>query len=184
MKQLLKSLLVLFSLAALAGARIAQAAPADSVDADARAALSELYAKNSAAKALGEKARAILVFPQIDKVAVLLGVQSGEGAMFANGDIVGHYRADGVVAGLEAGGQSFAYAVFLMSDKALDNLAKTHGFEIGVDPNIVFLDAGAAEQITTATAQADVYGYVFNQTGLMAGVALQGLKITQLGSGR
>ena len=180
MKQLQKFSLILLSIAALAGARIAQAAPADSLDQDARAALNALYAKSPAAKALGEKAKGVLVFPNIDKVAVLVGVQSGKGAMLADGKIAGHYRIDGVIAGLEAGGQSYAYAMFFMSDKALKNLQSTHGFEIGADPNIVILDAGAAKEISTTTTQADVYGYVFNQQGLMGGVALQGLKITKV----
>jgi lipid-binding SYLF domain-containing protein len=175
---MLKSILILLSIAALTGARIAQAA---SVDADARAALSALYEKSPAAKALGEKAKGILVFPQIGKVAVLVGAQSGQGAMFTDGEIAGHYRVDGVLVGLEAGGQSYAYAMFLMSDKALETLRKTHGFEIGADPNIVVLNAGAGKEVSTSTAQADVYGYVFNQSGLMGGVALQGLKITEVG---
>jgi len=181
MKQVLKSLLILFTLTTIAGLRVAHAAkPVDSTDDDARAALSALYAKDPAARALGEKAKGILVFPQLEKVAVLVGVLGGNGAMFADGKIAGHYRADGLLAGLEAGGQTFAYAVFLMSDKALDNLRKTKGFEIGADPNIVVVNAGVGAQITTSTTQADVYSYVFNQSGLMAGVALQGLKITPL----
>jgi len=181
MKQLQKFILILLSIAALAGARIAQAAPADpTLDKDASAALKALYDRSPAAKALGEKAKGVLVFPSIDKLAVLVGVQSGKGAMFANGKVVGHYRIDGVLAGLEAGGQSYAYAMFFMSDKALKNLQSTRGFEIGTDPNIVFLDAGAAKEISTTTTQADVYGYVFNQQGLMGGVAVQGLKITKV----
>lgn len=177
MKSLVKYLLVLLSITALAGARNAQAA---SVDDDARAALAALYAKSPAAKALGEKAKGILVFPRIGKVAVLVGAQAGHGAMFTGSEIAGHYRVDGVLVGLEAGGQSYAYAMFLMSDKALETLRKRHGFEIGTDPNIVVVDAGAAKQVSTTTAQADVYGYVFNQSGLMGGVALQGLKITEV----
>jgi len=180
MKQLQKFILILLSIAALAGARVAQAAPTDSLDQDARAALNTLYAKSPAAKALGEKAKGVLVFPNIDRLAVLVGVQSGKGAMLANGKVVGHYRIDGVIAGLEAGGQSYAYAMFFMSDTALKNLQSTHGFEIGADPNIVFVNVGAAKEISTSTTQADVYGYIFDQKGLMGGVAVQGLKITRL----
>lgn len=176
-KRVLKSILILFSIATLTGARIAQAG---SVDTDAPAALSALYEKSPAARALGEKAKGILVFPQIDKAALLVGGQTGQGAMFANGEIVGHYRADGVLFGLEAGGQSYAYAMFFMSDKALENLKKTRGFEIGADPNIVVIDAGAAKEVSTITTQPDVYGYVFNQSGLMGGIALNGMKIAEV----
>jgi lipid-binding SYLF domain-containing protein len=54
------------------------------------------------------------------------------------------------------------------------------GWEIGADPNIVVVDAGAAKDLSTSTVRADVYSYIFNQKGLMGGVALQGSKITQV----
>lgn len=180
MKQLQKFTLILLSIAALAGARIAQAAPEKALEQDARAALNALYESSPAAKALGEKAKGILVFPDIRKAAFIVGAQSGPGVMLAGGRTVGHYRADGVLAGLEAGAQSYAYAVFFMSDKALQNLRSTKGFEIGADPNIVFVNVGAAKEVSTTTTQADVYGYVFDQKGLMGGIAVQGLKITRL----
>lgn len=179
MKQLLKIHALILVLLTSIG--IAQAAPAaGALDDDARAALNALYETSPGARALGEKAKAILVFPDIRKAAFLLGVQSGQGVMFANGKVNGHYSADGVLGGVEAGVQSFAYAVFFMSDAALKNLQRTKGFEIGADPNIVVIDAGAAREISSRTSRADVYGYVFNQKGLMGGIALQGLKITRL----
>jgi len=180
MKQLRKYILILLSIAGLTGIGIAHAATDGTLDKDARAALNALHQGSPAAKALGQKARGILVFPDIRKAALIVGAQTGKGVMFADGQAIGHYRADGVLAGLEAGAQSFAYVIFFMSDKALLNLQKTEGFEIGADPNIVFVNVGAAKEISTSTTQADVYGYIFDQKGLMGGVAVQGLKITRL----
>ena len=159
--------------------RPAYAAPAQVVDQDAQAGLKALYASAPAAKALGAQAKAILVFPNIHKAAFVLGGQSGDGVMFKNGRIIGHYRVDGLLAGLEVGAQSFGYAMFFMSDAALETMRKAKGLEIGADPNIVIVDAGAAKELSTSTLQPDVYGYVFNQKGLMGGIALQGLKITE-----
>ena len=178
MKQLLK--VHAFVAILLAGIGIAHAAPEQPLEQDARAALNALYESSPGAKALGEKAKGILVFPDIRKAAFIVGAQSGQGVMFANGKVSGHYRADGGLVGLEAGAQSFAYVMFFMSDSALRNLRSNKGFEIGADPNIVIVDAGAAKEISSTTAQADVYGYVFNQKGLMGGIALQGLKITRV----
>jgi lipid-binding SYLF domain-containing protein len=171
--------LLLLATIGLAGLRPAYAASAQ-LDKDAQTALDALYAGSPAAKALGDKAQAILVFPSIHKAAVLVGAQSGDGAMFKDGSVVGHYRVDGLLAGLEAGAQSFGYAMFFMSDAALKTMVTAKGLEIGADPNIVIVDAGAAKEISTRTVQPDVYGYVFNQKGLMGGVALQGLKITRV----
>ncbi len=43
------------------------------IDADSRQALNQLYAKNPAAKAIGQKARAVLVFPSIVKAGLGIG---------------------------------------------------------------------------------------------------------------
>jgi lipid-binding SYLF domain-containing protein len=172
-------LTLVLAAAAVAGVRPAYAAPEQVLDQDAQAALDTLYESTPAAKALGAKAKAILVFPYIHKAALVIGAQSGDGVMFRNGRIIGHYRVDGLLAGLEAGAQSYGYAVFFMSDAALERMKTAKGLEIGTDPNIVVVDAGAAKDISSSTAQADVYSYVFNQKGLMGGIAVQGLKITK-----
>jgi lipid-binding SYLF domain-containing protein len=172
-------ILILATVASL-GLRPAYAAPAQVVDEDAQAALKALYASSPGAKAIGAKARAVLVFPNIHKAAFIVGAQSGDGVLFKDGSIVGHYRVDGLLAGLEAGAQSFGYAMFFMSDAALEKMKAAKGFEIGADPNIVIVDAGAAKEISTSTVRADIYGYVFNQKGLMGGIALQGSKISRV----
>ena len=174
-------LTVVLAATAFAALRPAYAAPASAIDQQAQAALDSLYASSPAAKALGANAKAILVFPDIHKAAFIVGAQAGEGVLFRDGKATSHFRADGVLAGLEAGAQSYAYALFFMSDAALQNLRSAKGFQIGVDPNIVIVDAGAGKEISTTTAQADVYSYVFDQKGLMGGVAVQGLKITRTG---
>src|SRR5437016_1563297 len=99
--------------------------------------------------------------------------------MFRDGKIAGHYSLGGLQVGLEAGAESYSYALFFMSDKALETLQSTRGFDLGLDPNVVVLNVGAAEQISGATVQPDIYSYVFNQKGLMGGVSLQGTKITK-----
>jgi lipid-binding SYLF domain-containing protein len=181
MKLNVRTLIVnlVLAVAALVALRPVYAASARAIDQQAQAALDSLYVSSPAAKALGANAKAVLVFPDIRKAAFIVGAQSGEGVLFRNAKATRHFRADGVLAGLEAGAQSYAYALFFMSDGALRNLRAAKGFQIGVDPNIVIIDAGAGKEISTTTAQADVYSYVFDQKGLMGGVALQGLKITR-----
>jgi lipid-binding SYLF domain-containing protein len=67
-----------------------------------------------------------------------------------------------------------------MTDSALKWLDKSDGWEIGVGPSIVVVDAGAATSLTSTTAQSDIYAFFFDQKGLMAGLGLQGAKITRL----
>jgi lipid-binding SYLF domain-containing protein len=56
-------------------------AAAAGVDEDANAALKALYASEPAAKMLSEKAKAILVFPNIVKAGFMVGAQYGEGVL-------------------------------------------------------------------------------------------------------
>jgi lipid-binding SYLF domain-containing protein len=160
----------------------AHAAPGNDLDQAATAALNKLYAAAPATKALGEKAKAVIVFPEIYKAALLVGGQGGKGTMFKDGKVVGHYNIGGVAVGLEAGAQTYSYAVFLMTDEAVARLKDAAGLELGVEPNIVVLNAGAGANVSTATAPSDVYAYVFGTQGLMGGVSLQGLKITKQSS--
>jgi lipid-binding SYLF domain-containing protein len=82
--------------------------------------------------------------------------------------------------GLQAGVQGFAYAMFFMTDSALSYLENSAGFEVGVGPSVVVVDAGKAKTLTTTTGRDDVYAFIFGQKGLMAGLGLQGSKITKV----
>ena len=42
------------------------------------------------------------------------------------------------------------------------------------------VDEGAAKSLTTTTAKDDVYAFIFSQKGLMAGLGIQGSKITRI----
>ena len=158
---------------------VVRSAWADELDDDAAAALRSLYEGSPAARVLGEKAAGILVFPNIVKAGFLFGAQFGEGTLFRGGRKVANYRSVAGSYGFQAGVQTFGYAMFLMTPAAVEYLDKSGGWEVGVGPSIVVLDAGAARNITTTTIQNDVYAFVFDQKGLMAGAGIQGSKITR-----
>jgi len=156
------------------------AAGAAELGRDASASLQRLYASVPAAKALGAKAQAILVFPKVTKAGLGVGGQFGEGALLKSGKAVAYYNTAGASVGLQAGAQQFGYAMFFMNGKALAQLDKAGGFEIGVGPTVVVVDEGKAKTMTTTTAQDDIYAFIFGQKGLMAGLGLQGNKITKI----
>ena len=158
----------------------AYAAGAAEISGDAQAALKSLYAKVPAAKTIGAKAQAVLVFPKITKAGLGVGGQFGEGALIKGGKTVAYYNTSGVSSGLQAGAQQYGYAMFFMNDGALKQLDKTEGFEVGVGPSIVVLDEGKAKTTTSTTMKDDIYAFIFSQKGLMAGLGLQGNKITKI----
>lgn len=168
------SILLVFS------ASTARAADAAQLSKDAQAALQSLYADVPAAKVLGDKARAILVFPSITKAGLVIGGQYGEGVLMRGGKTVGYYSTAGASYGLQAGVQKYGYAMMFMTDAAFQALDKAEGFEVGIGPTVVVVDEGMAKNATTATLKEDIYAFVFGQKGLMAGIGIQGTKITKI----
>ena len=158
----------------------AQAATAAELNADGRAKLSQLYAQSSHAAALAKSARGILVFPKIVKAGLIVGGQGGEGVLLVRGKPNAYYKIGAVSYGLQAGGQSFSYALFLMNDKAIAYLDKNDGWAIGSGPSVVVMDKGAAKNTNTTTLKKDVIAFPFGQKGLMAGLGLEGSKITRI----
>ena len=143
-------------------------------------ALKALYASTPLAKELGPKAQAILVFPEVTKAGLGIGGQYGEGTLLTKGSASAYYKTTGASIGLQAGGQRYGYAMFFMNAKALDEFRKASGFEVGVGPSVVLVDEGKAKNITTTTMKDDIYAFVFGQKGLMAGLGIQGNKITPI----
>ena len=150
------------------------------IDREARAALNNLYAKAPAAKALGQKATAILVFPKVTKAGLMIGGQHGEGTLFKGGKSAGHYSTSGASFGMQAGAQTYGYAMFFMNEKALQQFENASGFEVGVGPSVVVMDEGMAKSTTSTTMKDDIYAFIFGQKGLMAGLGLQGNKISKI----
>jgi lipid-binding SYLF domain-containing protein len=168
------------AIAALGGARAAHAASAATLSRDAMSALNSLYAKEPRARKLGEKAIAILVFPKITKAGLLVGGQYGEGALLQGGKALEYYSIAAGSLGLQIGAQTFSYALFFMKQSALDYLRKSDGWSIGSGPSVVVLDKGAAASVTSTTLTEDVYAIPFGQSGLMAGIGLEGSKISRI----
>ena len=147
---------------------------------DAKAALAQLSATAPLAKGLAPQAYAILVFPKVTKAGLGVGGQYGEGALLKGGKAVAYYKTTGASFGLQAGGQQYGYAMFFMNEKAVAQLDKANGFEVGVGPSVVMVDEGMAKTTTTNTLKDDIYAFVFSQKGLMAGLGIQGNKIAKI----
>ena len=176
----LASLVFLLATTTLITPNRAFGASAAEIDRGVRNALQQLYAQSPSARALGQRAKAILVFPSIAKGGFIVGGQYGEGALLRNGKTAGYYSTIQVSYGLQAGLQKYGYALFLMSDSAIDWVNRSNGWEIGTGPSIVIVDVGKASSLTTTTLHSEIYAFFFGQRGLMAGLGLQGTKITRI----
>ncbi|MFM7008511.1 MAG: YSC84-related protein [Betaproteobacteria bacterium] len=152
----------------------------EALERESKNALNNLIAQNQIAKDLNARAAAVLVFPSVKKAGLMVGAQYGEGVLWRNGKASAYYNTGGASFGFQAGVQEYGYAMFFMKDSALNALDVTQGFEVGVGPSVVVIDQGMGASHTTTTLQNDIYAFVFSQRGLMAGVGIQGNKITRI----
>lgn len=165
--------------AAMAGGAIAEPSGAD-ISRSSDAALQMLVRSNPAAAAISKQAAAVLVFPTIIKAGLIFGGAFGEGELKQAGKFDGYYNSFSGSWGLQAGAQSYGYAVFLMTDRAVKYIHESHGWEIGVGPTVVMVDEGVAKNLSTSTLKDDAYAFIFDQKGLMIGISIEGSKITRI----
>jgi len=167
--------------ASMVSVNVASAAPTpEDLNVASNAALERLYQTNPVAKTLAEHSRAILIFPTIVKAGLVFGGAFGEGELKQGSTVDGYYNSVTGSWGFQAGVQSYGYVVFLMNRKAIDYIHESHGWEIGVGPTVVVVNEGMAKNLSTSTLKDDAYAIIFDQQGLMAGVSIEGTKISRI----
>jgi lipid-binding SYLF domain-containing protein len=159
---------------------VATAATAEDLDRDSAQALQLLYKTHTIALDISKRAKAVLVFPNIVKAGLVFGGSYGEGVLMKGPKVADYYNSVGGSWGLQAGAQSYGYAVFLMTDEAVAYLDKSHGWEIGVGPTVVMVNEGVAKNLSSSTLKESAYAFIFDQQGLMASLSIEGTKISRI----
>lgn len=158
----------------------AQAAGREKLDQAATVVIGNLHTKYPETRKLAQKAAAILIFPEVYKAGLMIGGETGDGVMRINGKTTAYYNTSGVSYGLQAGAQKYGYVLFIMTASALKSLETADGFELGTGPSVVVMDDAMAKKTSTTTVNKDIYAFIFSQKGLMAGLGIQGNKLTRL----
>lgn len=146
----------------------------------AEATLATLFAESPSAKVLAENAKGVLVFSDIVKAGFIGGADYGKGVLKKGKKVDSYYNLVAASVGFQAGVQTYDYVLIFMKQSALDALTALDGFQVGIGPSIVAVEAGAAQTLTTSSARADVYAFIFDQKGIMGAINLEGSKITRI----
>ncbi len=165
------------------GGSSVQAATASQIVGRARAGLDHLYSVNKKAKFVGARARAILVFPGIEKAWCVAGAQRSDGVLFIDEQVAGYYNTSAASYGFQERGQPFDYVLFFMDDQSLAHLRNSGGWGLSTGPSIGVVDEGVATTLSTTTMAEGIYAFFVNQRGLMPGMGLQETKITRYNPG-
>lgn len=156
------------------------AARAKAIDASVDSALTLLYQQEPSSRDLVGRAAGVLVFPSVTEASFIIGASRGTGALRVGGKTVSYHATSSGSFGLQAGAQSTAVFLLFMTQDALRNFQNSRGWTIGADASVTLLTVGATAQMTTATAQQPIIGYVLSNRGLMAGVRMDGTRVTNL----
>jgi lipid-binding SYLF domain-containing protein len=174
---------------ALAGGAIALAVSASDVSAAQTAAelsaavqktIASCYQTVQTCKEIGNKARGMLVFPEVTKAAIGVGGEYGEGALVVGGKPAGFYSTSAASIGLQLGAEQRSQIIMFMTDEALKKFQTSDGWEIGGKAGVTVIDTGMSGKIDTTSFNEPVVGYIFGEKGLMADLSFEGQKISKI----
>ena len=152
------------------------------INAGVDSTLTRLFTSANGSRELVSKARGVLVFPSVIDAGIGVGGQYGEGALRMGGRTVGYYSTATASIGWQIGAQSRAIVFMFMTDDALNRFRNSQGWSAGGDASVAVLKIGANGEVDTSTASSQVDTFVLTNDGLMAGVSLDGTKVTRLKS--
>jgi lipid-binding SYLF domain-containing protein len=150
------------------------------LNANADAALSNLFQQVNGSEQLVNRARGVLVFPSVLEAGLVFGASSGEGVLRKGGRTASFHRTTSGSWGMQIGAQSTAVFLLFMTDEALARFEASEGWSVGADASVTLVSVGANAQMTSETAQQPVIGFVLSNRGLMAGLTLNGTRVTRL----
>ena len=104
----------------------------------------------------------------------------GEGSLRIGGKTVDYYNIASASFGLQIGAQQYSIVMVFMNDEALMKFRDSKGWDAGVDGSVAVAEWGAGDDINTKTFKDPIVAFVFGNKGLMAGVSIEGSKITKI----
>jgi len=152
-------------------------------DAKVDATLAHLQQEVKDANNLLHMAKGVLVFPGVLEGAFWGGAEyGGEGALRIGGRTIDYYNIAALSFGAQFGAQQKDVIFLFMDSNALHDFRKSTGWTVGLDGKVTLVTVGAEGSITSQTYNKPILAFVVDQKGLIAGVSLEGAKITKLDS--
>ncbi len=159
------------------GANNADAASAGEIEAEVNAAIKQCETQVAGCKTVADKAKGMLVFPEVTKAAIGVGGSYGVGALRVGGKTVGYYDTTSASIGLQLGAEKHAEMIVFLTDAALAEFRKSSGWQVGGDASVTVIDEGKSKNIDTLTRNTPIVAFVYGETGLMGSLSIEGAKI-------
>ena len=130
---------------------------------------------------LATRAKAIIIVPNMLRLALFFGGRGGDGVMVVRGEDgkwsnPAFYTLGGISWGLQAGGQSSELVIAVMTDKGM-RAVMNREVTLGADAGIAVGELGKGVNAATGVGlKSDMYAFARSQ-GLFVGVSLEGALI-------
>lgn len=176
-----------FAVSALAGLTVTAACgngvgssgPA-TIDARVNATLEQMYSQYPNTVDLAAKSTGMLIMPLVTEAGFGFGGGYGRGALRVNNVTVDYYSNTKASAGFQIGAKQYAHVLFFMTQDALEDFRRSHGWTAGADLDYVLSDRGDSISADTNTLRSPILAAIFGQAGLYAGASLEGAKYTRI----
>lgn len=157
----------------------ASAATPAEIDAKVNAAIDRLHKEIKGSNAVTSKAAGYLVFPGVIKAGFVFAGEGGEGALRVGGKTRGYYTIASGSVGFQGGAQKRDIIIAFMDAGSLKKFEESDGWKAGADASVAVIDVGAGAAVDLSKIKEPVVSFVVGQSGLMAGVSLDGSKISK-----
>jgi lipid-binding SYLF domain-containing protein len=127
-----------------------------------------------------ERAKGVLIFPEVIKAGFGIGGEYGEGALRIGGNSVDYYNTASASIGFQLGAQLKTIILIFLDDSELEKFRNSNNWEAGIDGSVALINYGTGKDITTTNINDPIIGVVINNKGLMYNLTLEGTKITKL----
>jgi len=150
------------------------------IDASVNESLARFTRDVKGAQVFLNAAKGVLVIPKVIQVGFFVGGQYAEGALRVDGKTVAYYNMVAGSFGYQIGVQQKDIILVFMEKTALEKFRTSEGWQAGVSGTVAVINMGAEGSIDTTKIKDPIVGFVFDQTGLMAGASVEGSKFTKL----
>ncbi|MCH7696455.1 MAG: hypothetical protein IIB73_09220 [Proteobacteria bacterium] len=177
---LIRNFVCLLSIVFVFTPGLVHAASAQEIDIKVDAALERFKEEVMGSDKFLNKAKAVLIFPEVIKVGFGIGGEYGEGALRINNKTVEYYSTAAASIGFQLGAQIKTVILVFLDNTELKRFRNSSGWEAGVDGSVAILEYGAGKDINTINIEDPIVGFVISNKGLMYNLTLEGSKLTKI----
>jgi len=176
MKTILKLLLAFLAVTALVLAQSAK-----ELDADANAALQEFYGEVPGGQKFLSKAKAYIIFPDVNEAGFFFGGKYGEGSLRVGGKTKSYHSITGVSAGFQMGMQNYSLIIAFTSDEALKRfILDDDEWETDIETKIIMAEWTTDDDVDEKDFGTSMVGFSFDSTGIMGKFSMDGVKFESI----